>query len=410
MSAYEDEVNDNARKIEQLENKRREMLTSLQFKQNARNVISKEIGSAGIEINDQRKALKALSLDIKRREAEVRELEMTLKELRLTIPNDPAADVPEGLSEADNVEINKVGTPREFDFKIKDHVDLGADLDIIDFDRAAKVSGSRFAFLKGKGSKLNRALINFMLSFHEDHGDTELTPPLLVNPESMIGTGQLPKFKDDAFNIKHSDGKIKYLIPTAEVPVTNYHANEIIEEEELPKRYFAFSPCFRAEAGSAGKDTRGLIRQDQFDKVEMVRFATREQADQEFNEMVGRVSAILTMLELPHRIVSLCKGDLGFSAEKTYDIEVWIPSQNTYREISSVSSFGEFQAKRAGIRFRPKQQSGKKQEPRALVTLNGSGIAIGRAIAAIIENHQQADGSIHIPDALVAFMGCNKIN
>jgi seryl-tRNA synthetase len=295
--------------------------------------------------------------------------------------------------------------PRAFDFPPKDHTDLGAALDVLDAARAAKVSGARFAFLKGDGARLSRAIATFMLDFHRERGDVELAPPLLVNAATMTGTGQLPKFEEDLFKVPREGQEPLYLIPTAEVPLTNYFADEIIEEEQLPARFVAWTPCFRAEAGAAGRDTRGLIRQHQFDKVEMVRFATPEQADDELEAMVQRASEILSALELPHRVVLLCAGDMGATAEKTYDLEVWLPSQGTYREISSCSSCGSYQARRAKIRFRPRGEGDDRKKPRPLVTLNGSGLAVGRTWLAVLENHQQADGSVRVPAPLWPYLG-----
>jgi seryl-tRNA synthetase len=323
--------------------------------------------------------------------------------------------VPEGKDEHGNVEVRKVGTPRSFEFTPKDHVDVATGLGFLDTERASKISGARFSFLKGAGARLSRALASFMVDFHLERGDVELSPPLLVNAKALKGTGQLPKFKDDLFNVsfgppKLADGGAEegplWLIPTSEVPITNYYADEILEESTLPQRFCSLSPCFRAEAGSAGRDTRGLIRQHQFDKVEMVRFCTPEQAMAELEQMVERASAIMAALELPHRVMLLCSGDMGFASEKTYDLEVWLPGQSAYREISSCSSCGSFQARRAAIRYRPASTDPKKAEkPRALVTLNGSGLAVGRTWIALLENHQQADGSVRIPERLRPYLG-----
>lgn len=390
-----------------LAQKRRALVSALQTQQQERNSASKALGKASKEEIDAKRAeLKALSQAIKTGEAELRALEDELNLAALSVPNTPAADVPDGADEDANVEVKRVGTPRAFEFDIKDHVDLGLALDIMDFERAAKVSGARFAFLKGKGSRLNRALVSFMADFHVERGDTEFTPPYLVRPEAMVGTGQLPKFEDDAFSVPRGDTK-SYMIPTAEVPLTNYFADEILEEDVLPQRFCAYSACFRAEAGSAGRDTRGLIRQHQFEKVEMVRFCKPENAAAELDDMVARASAILTALELPHRIIELCTGDLGFSAEKTFDLEVWLPAQDKYREISSCSTTGSFQARRAKIRYRPTAEEGakKRPKPQMLATLNGSGLAVGRTLVALLENHQQADGSIHVPEALRPYLG-----
>jgi seryl-tRNA synthetase len=395
----------------ELSEKRKELIARVQSKQEERNAINQKMkGASKEDIDARRQEMRTLSTNIKEDETVLRALEEELNEKLLSIPNLPAADVPDGNSEEDNLEIKKVGTPSEFKHAVLDHVDIGEKLGIIDFERAAKVSGSRFAYLKGAGARLNRALISYMVDFHSNLGDVELWTPYLVNGGSMTGTGQLPKFAEDMFCIPRGEAEPFYLIPTAEVSLTNYFADEILEEEELPQRMIAHTPCFRAEAGSAGKDTRGLIRQHQFDKVEMVRFAAPEQADAELQNMVDRASQIMTDLELPHRIVLLCAGDLGANAERTYDLEVWIPSQDTYREISSCSVFGSYQARRARIRYRPKAPPGqKKRKPRPVVTLNGSGLAVGRTLVAILENHQQADGSVHIPKKLQPYFGADRI-
>ena len=382
---------------------RKAAISALQKQQEKRNELNKAM-KGGPPSEETRAQMKALSDAVKAGEAEVRAHEAELETLLLGIPNVPLDDVPQGADEDANVELSVVGTPRTFDFTPKDHTDLGEALGIMDFARAAKVSGSRFVFLKGLGARLSRAIAHFMLDFHTERGDTEFNPPLLVNEASMLGTGQLPKFKDDAFA---TGGDRLYLIPTAEVPLTNYFRDEILDEADLPIRVCAYSMCFRAEAGSAGKDTRGMIRQHQFEKVEMVRFAKPDQLQEELDAMVKRASDILTALELPHRTVLLCTGDLGFSAEKTVDIEVWLPGQDTYREISSCSSFGSYQARRAKIRYRPEgdQKAKKKPKPQVACTLNGSGLAVGRTLVALLENHQQADGSVRIPAALRPYMG-----
>ena len=391
--------------------KRRGLISTLQRKQEERNGINQKMkGASKEEIDERRKELRVLSGQIKEEEAAVRELEESLNQQLLSIPNIPASHIPDGDSEEHNREIKKVGEVPSFSFPVRDHVDVGEQLGLLDFERAAKVSGSRFAYLKGAGARLNRALISYMIDFHSRFGDTELWTPYLVNGASMTGTGQLPKFADDMFCVPRGDAEPYYLIPTAEVSLTNYFADEILEAATLPTRFIAHTPCFRAEAGSAGKDTRGLIRQHQFDKVEMVRFATPEQAESELQEMVDRASQIMNELELAHRIVLLCAGDMGANAEQTYDLEVWIPSQNTYREISSCSVFGTYQARRARIRFRPESGPGqKKRKPQPLVTLNGSGLAVGRTLVAILENHQQADGSVRIPKVLQPYMGAESI-
>lgn len=352
------------------------------------------------EIEKCREEMRELSNSIKNGDRALVELEEKLSALALAVPNFPRKDVPEGTSADDNVVIKEVLSRRKFDFTPRDHVELGQLTDTIDFARAAKISGARFAFLKGAGARLNRALLQFFTDFHVNQGDVELAPPFMVRVQAMIGTGQFPKFVDDAFKVVKEDEEPFYLIPTAEAPVTNFLADEIIDEASLPLRYCAYSPCFRSEAGAAGKDTRGLIRMHQFEKVEMVRFAKIEDAMKELDLMVERASTLLTMLELPHRVVELCGGDLGFTAEKTFDLEVYLPGQEAFREISSCSSFGHFQARRAKIRTRV--ASGKIE---TLATLNGSGLPLGRTIVGIYENHQQADGSIRIPPALRPYMG-----
>lgn len=348
----------------------------------------------------KREELKALGQKIKDLDSKLRVLEEKVEQIALCIPNTPQNDVPMGTSEQENQEIKKVGTPRAFDFQVLDHIELGQRLNILDFERAAKISGSRFAFLKGQGSKLNRALMQYFCDFHTQLGDTELTPPYLVKATAMVGTGNFPKMKEDAFEVVRPDAESLYLIPTAEVPVTNYHADEILDESLLPLRYFSYSACFRSEAGAAGKDTKGLIRLHQFEKVEMVRFCKAEQAETELDNMVQRASQMLTELELPHRIILLCTGDMGFHSQKTYDLEVWLPGQNTYREISSCSVFGTFQARRAQIRYRSEDKS-----VQPVWTLNGSGLPLGRTLVALLENHQQSDGSVKIPKVLWPYLG-----
>jgi seryl-tRNA synthetase len=317
----------------------------------------------------------------------------------LTLPNIPHDSVPVGDTEDDNVPVRHWGDVPQFSFEPKAHWDIATELDIVDFERGAKVTGSRFAFLKGAGARLERALINFMMDYHEDeHGYTEILPPYLVNRTSMTGTGQLPKFEEDAFKIREED---YFLVPTSEVPVTNYHRDEILNAEQLPIGYVAYSACFRSEAGSAGRDTRGLIRQHQFNKVELVRFVKPEDSYEELEKLTGHAEKILQLLKLPYRVLSMCTADLGFTAAKKYDIEVWLPSYNTYREISSCSNFEAFQARRAQIRFRPEA----KAKPELVHTLNGSGLAIGRTVAAILENYQQEDGTVVIPEVLRPYMG-----
>ncbi len=380
---------------------RKTLIASSQKLQEERNEASKSLaGASKEEINQKREGLKELGVKLKEQESELKALEERLDYLALRIPNLPQDDVPSGATEADNVEVKRVGNPRAFEFIPKDHVELGAALGIIDSERAAKICGSRFAFLRGNASKLNRALQQFFCDYHTSLGDTELTPPYLVRAGAMQGAGTFPKFKEDAFEVPVPEAEPLYLIPTAEVPVTNYHADEILDGALLPIRYCAYSACFRAEAGAAGRDTKGLIRQHQFEKVEMVRFCTPEQAEAEFDAMIERASNMLTKLELPHRVLALCTGDMGFHSQKTYDLEVWLPGQNAYREISSCSVFGDFQARRAKIRYR--DANGKVQP---VWTLNGSGLPLGRTLVAILENHQQADGSIRIPEVLRSYMG-----
>ena len=334
---------------------------------------------------------------------EVRELEEQLDAILFTVPNLVSDSVPDGLTEEDNVEIRRIGEVRTFEFEPKPHWDLGVDLDILDFERGAKVTGSRFTFYKGLGAKLERALISFMLDLHtEEHGYTEMLPPNLVNRSSMIGTGQLPKFEEDAFRIEKED---YFLVPTAEVPVTNYHRDEILDGAQLPIAYTAYSACFRSEAGSAGRDTRGLIRQHQFNKVELVRFVKPEDSYIELEKLTAHAEKVLQLLQLPYRVITLCAGDIGFSSAKTYDIEVWLPSYDAYKEISSCSNFEGFQARRANIRFR-REPKGK---PEFVHTLNGSGLAIGRTVSAILENYQQEDGSIIIPEVLRPYMGGKEV-
>lgn len=384
-----------------LSKKRKQCIGALQAQQEQRNQQSQAMQHAPKEeLEHQRLALRELSQKVKEQEKELADVEAQLSELLLHIPNIPLPDVPQGTSEKDNVEIKKVLSPTTFPFTPKDHVALGKQLGILDLERAAKISGSRFVFLCRAGALLNRALLQFFCDFHIKKGDMELNPPYLVLPRAMMGVGQFPKFKEDVFEVQRPNAESLYLIPTAEAPVTNYFAEEILDETQLPLRLCAYSPCFRSEAGAAGRDTHGMVRLHQFEKVEMVRFATKEQAPAELEAMVERASELLKLLELPHRIVVLCTGDMGFSSEKTYDLEVWLPGQNAYREISSCSSFGTFQSRRAQIKYRPMGLDNKKAKPDYVVTLNGSGLPLGRTLVAILENHQQADGSIRIPEVL----------
>jgi seryl-tRNA synthetase len=375
-----------------------------------RNSSSKEIGAlmqAGKR--DEAEAKKAEVAGLKDKQAALEtkrdEAEHAMRELLAGLPNIPAEGVPVGDDESANVEIRKWGEPKEFDFEVKDHVDLGETLGILDQERAVKIAGSRFAILNGAGARLERALVNFMLDVHTtEHGYTETLPPFLVNRKALFGTNQLPKFEEDLFHIK--DERELALIPTAEVPVTNYHADEILEAKDLPKYYTAYSPCFRSEAGSYGRDTRGLIRQHQFEKVELVKLTLPENSDEEHEKLTANAERILQLLGLPYRTVVLSTGDMGFGAKKTFDIEVWLPSQNTYREISSCSNCGDFQARRMNLRFR--RAGGAK--PEFVHTINGSGLAVGRTWIAILENYQQADGSIQIPEILQPYMnGLEKI-
>ena len=347
--------------------------------------------------------LKKLSDEIKELDGQVSEVEAQLREALLNVPNTPNESVPTGKDDSENVEVRKVGEPTTFDFDFKAHWDIGTDLDILDFERASKIAGTRFTVYKGKGARLERAVANFMLNLHtEEHGFTEILPPYMVNRDAMTGTGQLPKFEDDMFHVPAKDF---FMIPTAEVPVTNLRSNEIVDEAELPIYYTAHTPCWRKEAGSAGRDTRGLIRQHQFNKVELVKFVKPETSYDELETLVKAAEEVLKRLEIPYRVVVLSTGDLGFSSAKTYDIEVWMPSYGRYVEISSCSNFEDYQARRANIRFRPDG----KGKPEFVHTLNGSGLAVGRTVAAILENYQQADGSVKVPEVLRPFMGCDVI-
>jgi len=385
-----------------LAQQRKKLIGETQQLQEQRNRASELLKKAAKEeIEAARAQMRELGDAIKRGEGALREVEAQLDQLLLNIPNVPHSSVTTGAGSDDNPVVRVVGDKSSFSFEPKPHDVLGPALDIIDFERASKVSGARFVFLKGLGARLERALITFMLDLHTKRGDIELLPPYLVRPESMMGTGQLPKFEADAFHVPFGDSRL-YLVPTAEVPVTNYHRAEIIDEERLPLRYCAFTPCFRAEAGAAGKDTRGMIRQHQFHKVELVRFTTPEQSYAEHERLTNDAEEVLRQLGLHYRVVQLCTADLGFSAAKCYDLEVWLPGQQAYREISSCSNFEDFQARRADIKYRP---AGKKGKPQFLHTLNGSGLAIGRTLIAVLENYQQADGSIRVPSALVPYMG-----
>jgi seryl-tRNA synthetase len=385
-----------------LDSSRREKLTESDTLKNRRNVVSQEVAKikkSGGNADGLIAEMKEVGDRIKQLDEEIREIDVALDALLLSIPNVPHDSVPIGASEEDNVELRKFGEPRTFEFDPKAHYDLGNDLGILDFEAAGKVTGSRFVFYKGLGARLERALINFMMDLHADqHGYEEVLPPYIVNRDSLVGTGQLPKFAEDLFKLEGTD---YFLIPTAEVPVTNIHRDEILSVESLPKRFVAFSGCFRSEAGAAGRDTRGLIRQHQFNKVELVQLVTPDQSYEVLEQLTGHAERVLQLLGLPYRVLALCTGDMGFGSAKTYDIEVWIPSAGTYREISSCTNFEDFQARRAAIRYRP--ESGAK--PEFVHTLNGSGLALGRTVAAILENYQQVDGSVVIPEALRPYMG-----
>ncbi|WP_303973019.1 serine--tRNA ligase [Streptococcus merionis] len=387
--------------LKELDGKRRELLVVAEEKKAERNTVSAEIAQAKRNkenADDKIAAMQALSAEIKDIDAELAGIEEQVTAIITTIPNIPHDSVPIGADEEDNVEVRRWGTPREFDFEIKAHWDLGEDLGILDWERGGKVTGARFLFYKGLGARLERALYNFMLDEHAKEGYTEVIPPYMVNHDSMFGTGQYPKFKEDTFELADSP---YVLIPTAEVPLTNYYRDEIVDGKDLPIYFTAMSPSFRSEAGSAGRDTRGLIRLHQFHKVEMVKFAKPEESYDELEKMTANAENILQKLGLPYRVLALCTGDMGFSAAKTYDLEVWIPAQNAYREISSCSNTEDFQARRAQIRYRD-EADGKVK---LLHTLNGSGLAVGRTVAAILENYQNEDGSVTIPEALRPYMG-----
>ena len=382
-----------------IDQQRRDILVELEGLRNQRKTLSQEIGALKkAKKDDEAEAMMAQTREmgerIKTLEQKLVDVDVALTDIVMSIPNLCHDAVPQGCSDADNVEVKAWGTVPRFDFAPKAHWELGEADGTLDFERAAKIAGARFAVLKGFASRLERALINFMLDLHtQKHGYTEILPPFLVNSASMTATGQLPKFSADLFK---AEGWDFWLIPTAEVPVTNIHREETLSEKELPIKYCAYTPCFRSEAGSYGKDTKGLIRQHQFDKVELVKFTTPETSDAELASLLADAEEVLQLLELPYRVVALCSGDLGFSSRQTYDIEVWMPAQDKYREISSCSNFGDFQARRGAIRYRPEGQNKS-----ALVhTLNGSGLAVGRTLAAIYENCQQADGTIRLPEVL----------
>ena len=388
--------------FESIDSRRRELLPSLESLRHRRNSVSQEIAEMkkhGQDASDLIQEMKSVSAEIKGKEAELSGIEEELTPFLMVIPNMPDDSVVVGSDEKDNPVVRTWGKHREFDFDPLTHWEIGERLGILDFACAAKLAGSRFTLYRGAGAMLERSLINFMLDIHtKEHGYTEVLPPFMVNAASMTGTGQLPKFEEDLFKIADWD---LYLIPTAEVPVTNIHRDEILEEDALPIYYVAYTPCFRSEAGSYGKDTRGLIRQHQFNKVELVKFSKPNDSYAELEMLTENAEEILKRLDLPYRVVSLCTGDLGFSAAKTYDLEVWLPGQNLFREISSCSNFSDFQARRANIRFKKKGTSGTQ----LVHTLNGSGLAVGRTLVAILENYQLKDGSVAIPEALKPYMG-----
>ena len=389
------------------DDERRAILQELESLRHQRNVVSDQIAEmkkAGDSADTVVAKMREVSSKIKALDKALAEILETFEKILLDLPNIPHASVPLGKDETDNPVIKTVGDPPNFDFEPKPHWDIGAALGILDFERAAKITGARFPLYFGAGARLERALINFMLDIHtQTHGYTETLPPFMVNRQSMTHTGQLPKFEEDLFKL---EGWEYFLVPTAEVPVTNIHQDEVLDEAQLPIYYTAYTPCFRSEAGSYGKDTRGLIRQHQFNKVELVKFTTPQTSYDELESLLDNAETILRKLELPYQVIELCSGDLGFSAAKTYDIEVWMPAQGVYREISSCSNFENFQARRGNIRFKPKGKKGTE----LVHTLNGSGLAVGRCVAAILENFQQADGSVLIPDALQTYMaGLEKI-
>lgn len=392
--------------LKDIDEKRREILAEVEKMKNRQNTVSRQIPTLKKEGKDTSvimAEMKKLSSDIKALDAELDEIDEKYRVMLLSVPNTPNQKVPYGVDDSDNEVMRVVGEPTKFDFEAKAHWGIGEDLDILDFERAAKISGTRFTVYKGLGARLERAITNFMLDLHTiDQSYVEILPPFMVNRKAMTGTGQLPKFEEDMFYVPQKDF---FLIPTAEVPVTNLRSDEIMKEEELPLYYTAYTPCFRAEAGSAGRDTRGLIRQHQFNKVELVKFVKPETSYDELEKLTADAEAVLKILGIPYRVVRLCSGDLGFSSAMTYDIEVWMPSYGRYVEISSCSNFEDFQARRAGIRYRD-NETGKAEY---VHTLNGSGLAVGRTTAAILENFQKEDGSVKIPEALRKYMGIEEI-
>lgn len=391
--------------ILKIDEERRNILQEAESMKAQQNAVSKkipEMKKSGEDISKVMAEMKELSDKISEKTKLQSELEAKQRDLISWIPNIPNETVPIGKNDSENVEIRRWGEPRKFNFEAKAHWDIGKDLDILDPERAAKVTGARFNFYKGLGAKLERSIINFFLNTHTQNGYTEVFPPFLANDDSLFGTGQFPKFKEDEFKVENTN---LYLVPTAEVPVTNFHRNEILEGEKLPIKYCAYSACFRSEAGSAGRDTRGLIRQHQFNKVELVKFCKPEESYEELEKLTNDAEKLLQMLNLPYRVVALCTGDATFSSAKTYDIEVWMPSYNRYVEISSCSNFEDYQARRLQVRYK----DSAKDKSKLVHTLNGSGLAVGRTVAAILENYQNADGTVTIPDVLVPLMGTNTL-
>lgn len=397
-----DKVIDEVLKTDEI---RRKTLAEVESMKSTQNAVSKKIPAMkknGEDTSALMSEMKELSNKISEKNKELSELEKNQRELILTIPNIPNKDVPIGKDDSENVEIRRWGEPKKFEFEAKAHWDIGKNLDILDPERAAKVTGARFHFYKGLGAKLERSVINFFLNTHTQSGYKEMLPPYIVNSDSLYGTGQFPKFKEDEFKLENTD---YYLIPTAEVPVTNYHRDEILDGNKLPIKYCAYSACFRSEAGSAGRDTRGLVRQHQFNKVELVKFVKPENSYEELEKLTSDAEKLLQMLNIPYRVVCLSTGDLGFCSAKTYDIEVWMPSYGRYVEISSCSNFEDYQARRASIRYK----NSNKEKAQLVHTLNGSGLAVGRTVAAILENYQNEDGSVTVPEVLREFMGTDII-
>ena len=391
--------------ILKIDEERRNILQEAESMKAQQNAVSKkipEMKKSGEDISKVMAEMKELSDKISEKTKLQSELEAKQRDLISWIPNIPNETVPIGKDDSENVEIRRWGEPRKFNFEAKAHWDIGKDLGILDSERATKVTGTRFNFYKGLGAKLERSIINFFLNTHTQNGYTEVFPPFLANDDSLFGTGQFPKFKEDEFKVENTN---LYLVPTAEVPVTNFHRNEILEGEKLPIKYCAYSACFRSEAGSAGRDTRGLIRQHQFNKVELVKFCKPEESYEELEKLTNDAEKLLQMLNLPYRVVALCTGDATFSSAKTYDIEVWMPSYNRYVEISSCSNFEDYQARRLQVRYK----DSAKDKSKLVHTLNGSGLAVGRTVAAILENYQNADGTVTIPDVLVPLMGTNTL-